>query len=88
MADDAAKAHQEMKNEFTQFRDKGFGKIAEAFNRLENLQAEDDLYGTLLYLEDQVKACRTGGVFGEGAGGHRRARDKWQDAANPKPKGP
>ena len=86
MADEAAKAQQEMKNEFAQFRDKGFGKIAEAFNRLETTTFEGDLYGALLYLEDQVKAARTGGVFGEGAGGHRRSRDKWQELTNPKSK--
>lgn len=84
MSDDLSNALQNLESEFTQFRDKGLGRIHEAYNRIETATPVDDLYGLLLHLEEQVKAARTGGIMGEGAGGHRRARDKWQEAGGKK----
>jgi hypothetical protein len=74
------KARGELEQEYSQFRNKGLGRIHEAFDRVIAAQSTDDVYGLLSALQDTVADVRTGGVIGSGAKGHREAREDWLKA--------
>jgi hypothetical protein len=77
MADDLTAARKELDDEFEQVR-KSLRKIHEELAEVDRLGPEDDLEGALDKLEDTVKKARTGGLFGGGAKGHKKALEDYR----------
>jgi hypothetical protein len=77
---DIEKARREVDDEFEQFRER-YGRVLEAVQRVSDAGPLDDVHGLLERLEEIVHEVRTGGAFGGGAKGHRRALEKYNEIA-------
>ena len=71
-------ARREVEKEYEQFRER-YGVLLEAVQRVSDAGPFDDVYELLERLEDVVEDVRTGGAFGEGAKGHRKALAKLRE---------
>ncbi|MEO6467732.1 MAG: hypothetical protein ABIP21_01430 [Acidimicrobiia bacterium] len=74
-------AREELDEEYESFR-KGLRKLHDHLEELDRAGPEDDLEAKLEEFESLVKQVRTGGLFGGGAKGHRKALEEYQELTN------
>ena len=80
--DDAAKAREKVEREFGDLQ-KNLTSVRSVYHDLTQAGPFDDVYDLLDALESAVKKVRTGGTFGSGAKGHRKALEEYRELTGP-----
>jgi hypothetical protein len=75
--EDVEKARKRVDKEFTDLQ-KDLAEVWLKVEAVRNASPTDDLYDLIEELEQTVSKVRSGGLFGSGAKGHRKAVEEWR----------
>jgi hypothetical protein len=81
-AEDVEKARKRVDEEFTDLQ-KDLAEVWLKVEAVKNAGPTDDLHGLIGELEETVSKVRSGGLFGSGAKGHRKALEDWRKLTTP-----
>jgi hypothetical protein len=80
--EDVEKARKRVDKEFTALQ-KDRAEVWLKVEAVKTAGPTDDLHDLIQELEKTVSKVRTGGLFGSGAKGHRKALEEWRELTTP-----
>jgi hypothetical protein len=80
--EDIEKARKRVDKEFTDLQ-KDLAEVWLKVDAVRSAGPTDDLYDLIEELENTVSKVRSGGMFGSGAKGHRKALEEWRKRTTP-----